>query len=65
MNGGYESDSAFYRELLSKYYPKNGIISIGNMHEDKLNYSKDFFLVFRDYKRAAAKEIRKREVISE
>jgi len=59
MIGDYRSENSYYNNMISKYYPNNGIIDVGSMGTDKANYGRDISSVFRDYKRAARKEIDK------
>ena len=57
MGGAYHSNQSFYEDMVSRYYPENREIYIGNMGDDRRNYSSDIEVVFRDYKRGALKEI--------
>lgn len=65
LEGNYKSRNKEYLKLISKYYPEDGKIDIGNMNEDRMNIKRDIAMVFWDYKKAAAKEIRKRELTLE
>ncbi|MBI2056807.1 hypothetical protein HYT91_00970 [Candidatus Pacearchaeota archaeon] len=46
MTGDYHSNNSYYHDMVSKYYPNDGIIDIGSMRADKLNYGRDISTVF-------------------
>jgi len=61
LSGRYRSEEPNYNDLINRYYPENRKINIGHMGVDRQNYSRDFGVVFYDYKKAAHKEILKRQ----
>lgn len=62
FSGSYKSGNEQYRSLLSRYYPEDGIIRIGNLRDDRKKYGKDMHIAFGYYKKAAAEEIAKRSL---
>lgn len=57
FGGNYTSENDYYRNVVERYYPKDGLIILDTVSHDKKNYLGDLKTAFSSYRKNASLKI--------